>query len=295
MNKQPNDKKALEALDDLVQRKKTQVPAVIDSPSVPAQQDEHRRKRGSQEAPPPTPVVKQRGCMGTCALFGGLSLLVITVTIAIMMIAFTQEVTDFFKNPFDNILEGFGIDTGKSTPEIVDTRLIVLGIKKLAVLETTRGDILIEETAVQEKTMLLKDAKLRMQYTGRVTAGIDLALIDESSIENSPDGRVIIALPPAQITGCYLQNPVVIENTCGTNVLGMANCSDTFEKLQDTTYTRALQDLLATAEELKLRELAYQNAEEAIAGLLSDLGFENVEFRRSMEVLPPDDSCLPPA
>ena len=143
----------------------------------------------------PAPVVRQRrGCMGTVALFGGLSLLVLTLALAIMMLAFTQQMTSFFDDPVDNVLEMFGIDRGNTEPEVVDTQLILLGIKDMAMLETTRGDILIEETVVQPKEFLLKDARLRVQYLGRVTAGIDLSQITEASILEPPDDRLVIQL-----------------------------------------------------------------------------------------------------
>jgi hypothetical protein len=42
-----------------------------------------------------------------------------------------------------------------------------------------------------------------------------------------------------------------------------------------------------------LTEQAYQAAEATIHDLLTDLGYDanNVDFSRSTEVLPPDDSC----
>lgn len=256
--------------------------AVNEADSRPA---DKRTTPPTVAAPSPTapaPVVRQRrGCMGTVALFGGLSLLVLTLALAIMMLAFTQQMTSFFDDPVDKVLEMFGIDRGNTEAEVVDTQLILLGIKDMAMLETTRGDILIEETVVQPKTFLLKDARLRVQYLGRVTAGIDLSQITEANILEQTDDRLVIQLPPAQITGCYLQYHDTLENTCGTNVLGMADCSATFERLNETAYERGMQDLLRTAEELAILDIAYDNAETAIAGLLRDLGFETIEFRHS--------------
>ena len=216
-----------------------------------------------------------------------------TVVFAVMLLAFTNEMTDFMDDPVDNFLEFFGIDRGKTTPEVTDTRIIILGIKQMSILETVRGDILIQKRVVQEKTSILKDAELRVQFYGRLTAGVDLSQIQDGDVILHSDTRVEVHLPPAQITGCYLQDPEILESSCGTNFLGTANCSDTFQRLQETAYDRGIVDLLQAAEELDLLTEAIQNAENSVAGLLREFGFTDIEFVRSEAVLPPDETCLP--
>jgi hypothetical protein len=270
-------------------------PRALDEPArtiVPA------RRKPVHQPPviePPVASPNQRGCLATCALFGGLSLLILTITFAAILFAFTQSVTNFFGDAWDGARDLFGIGDG-ATPEVVDTQVIVLGIRHMSVLQTTSGDILIEKEVVQEKTSLLKDAKLRIRYIGRATAGIDLAQITDQSVTVGPENHITIELPPAQITGCYLRDPEILENSCGTSFLGVADCSDTYERLQDKAYERAIGDLLDTAQELNLAEQAYQSAEATIADLLRDLGYstDSVSFTRRNETLPPDDSCLAP-
>ncbi|WP_119072600.1 DUF4230 domain-containing protein [Aggregatilinea lenta] len=270
-------------------------PAVVDGEvrniALPDQRPVRRKRRPAPVPEPPVQYVERQRSLPGCGFFVGASLLVVVIVFALIALAFTNELTDFFDDPVDNVLEMIGIDRGNSTPEVVDARVVVLGIQKLAVIETTRADILVDETVVQEKSFVLRDARLRVQYSGRVTAGVDLSLIEDEDIVMEEANRVTISLPPAQITGCYLRDPEIIENTCGSNVLGMANCSDTYENLQKTAYNRAMSDLLDTAEEQDVVGTAIESAESAISDLLGNFGITEITFNRSTETLPPDDSC----
>jgi len=262
-------------------------------PVVRLEDQEQPRRRPERRDPEDEPARAKRGCWSTCALYSGLSLVILTLVFAVMAVAFTQEVTDFLDEPWNRISELLGF-TGNATPEVTDTKVIVLGIQKMSFLETTRGDIMIEKTVVQEKTFVLKDASLHIRYIGRVTAGIDLSLITESDVILNPDNSLTVNMPPAQISGCYLQDPEILDSGCGTSFLGMADCDATLDQLQEVAYDRALVDLLETTQELELLNTAYENAEDSVAAFLNTLGYrdEQIEFRRSSEVLPPDESCI---
>lgn len=292
MDARDDQNRALEGVEDPEERRPAVVDGEIRGITLPDQRPTRRKRQPAPEPIPVEYVERRRGGMASCGFFVGLSLLIVVVVFALIALAFTNELTDFFDDPVDNLLEMAGIDRGQSTPEVVDARVVVLGIQNLAVIETTRADILVDETVVQEKTFVLRDAKLRVQYSGRVTAGLDLSLIEDGDVTVEGPDRVTIDLPPAQITGCYLRDQEILENTCGTNMLGTANCSDTYENLQQTAHNRALSDLLETAQEQDVTGMAIESAEGAISGLLQDLGFDEIAFNRSPETLPPDDSCL---
>jgi hypothetical protein len=270
-------------------------PAVVDGEAreigLPEQRPRRRKRRPEPE--PPIQYIEQRSIWPSCGTFVGISLLVIVLIFGVIALAFTNELTDFFDDPVDNVLEMVGIDRGNSTPEVVDARVVVLGIQELALIETTRAELLTDVTVVQEKSFVLRDARLRVQYSGRVTAGVDLSLIEDGDVIVEGPERVTINLPPAQITGCYLRDPEILENTCGTNVLGMANCSDTYETLQQVAYNRSMSDLLDTAQEQDVTGLAIASAESAISDLLKNFGITEITFNRSTDTLPPDDSCMP--
>ena len=73
----------------------------------------------------------------------------------------------------------------------------------------------------------------------------------------------------------------------------MLSCTDKLEQLQQVAQRRAKMDLILMADELGVVEQAYDMAEETVGGLLTDLGFEMVEFARSTAEAPVDPSCQP--
>jgi hypothetical protein len=206
------------------------------------------------------------GCISSCSLVT----LIIAVLVLICGVFVVYQTTDFFDSFFEGVQDLLGIGEG-SEAEVVDAKVILLGIRKMAVLQTASDDIQVEEKVVKEKTSILKDAKLYIRYIGRVTAGIDLSLIEDDDITVGLDQSVVIKLPPAQITGCYLQNPEVIDSTCGTSFLGASDCDAIIEDMRQEAYEKGLQYLLEAAENDQLLDHAYLNAEEAIIDLLKDL------------------------
>lgn len=240
------------------------------------------RKSRRPAAPP------GRGCMGTCAYFSGLSLLVMTLVIACMALVMTFEVASFMRDPLDNFLAVFGFDPD-ADPQIVDSRTIVLGIKEMAVLQTTSGDILISKTVVDSGAA--PDAEITVNYIGSVTAGIDMALVTEDHIIIDDGGRLAVILPPAQLTGCYLGKPDIVKRQC-TGIPLAQDCGQIVERLQSVAFDRALDELRETAFELDLLELSYQEAESRLYELLHNLGYSDISFQRSNQVLPPSPTCF---
>lgn len=280
----------------------SKAPEVIEESDVVAVDDSALEVR--PQAPPPVkrgygppapkksrrpPAPPQRGCMGTCAYFGGLSLLVMTLVVACMALVMTFEFASFMRDPLDNFLEVFGFDAD-AEPQTVDSRTIVLGIKEMAVLQTASGDILISKTVVDSGAA--PDAEITVNYIGNVTAGIDMALVTEEHIITDDRGDLTVILPPAQLTGCYLGKPEIVNRRC-TGIPLAQDCGKIIERLQGVAYDRALEELRETAYELNLAELAYQEAESRLYDLLGSLGYSDITFERSEEVLPPSPSCFP--
>lgn len=249
--------------------------------------DDRRPRRRKRRAAPLPPA--RRGCWGTCALFGGLSLLVITLVVACMALVMTVQIASFLRDPLDNFLAIFGFESD-STPVVVDNRTIVLGIRDMALLQTTTGDIQITKTVVD--TGPAPDAELKVSYIGHVTAGIDLAQVTEQSLVFAPDGSLTVFLPPAQLTGCYLGKPDVLSRQC-TDIPLAQDCGKIIQRLHDEAYDRAIDELRDTAYELDLLTLSYQEAEARVYDLLRSLGYEQVTFELSGEELPPSDTCFP--
>lgn len=238
----------------------------------------------------PKPVPPQpRGCWGTCALFSGLSLLVLTLVFAFLAVVMIVGVTGFLRDPLDNFLEVFGFDRD-ATPQEVDSRTVVLGIREMALLQTASGDIQITKTVVD--TSPAPDAELAVSYIGYVTVGIDLAQVDDDDIVINGDGSLTVTLPSAQLTGCYLGKPEVLSRSC-TDIPFVQDCGRIIQGLHDKAYDRALEELRETAYEMNLIDLAYQEAERRVYDLLSQLGYETIRFQHSAGELPAAETCFP--
>lgn len=246
-----------------------------------------RKRHPRPPAPPQTVVVQeQRGCMSTCALGAVVVAVVGVIVFGIMALAFTNQLTDFG----DDLRTFLGLQD--ATPEVADTQIIVLGIRTMALLQTTSGDLLIEKEVIEDQP-LRKDPFVKMRYIGRITAGIDLGAISEGDIVVESADSVRVTLPPAHLTGCFLENAVQLDASCGTTFLGLTSCTDKINQLQQVAQRRAKEDLIEMASELTIVEQAYDAAEGAVRGVLTDLGFESVQFARSATEAPVDSSCEP--
>ncbi len=234
-------------------------------------------------------TVAPRGCWATCALFGGASVLVLTLVVACMALIMTLQVADFLGDPANNFLAVFGFEKN-ATPVVTDSRTIVLSVRELALLETVQSGVVITKTVVDSGAA--PDAELQISYTGTIKAGIDLATIGEDDVTTTPDGAVRLVLPPLRITYCDLGKPEVHTWTC-RGWAGLQDCSSRYERMQSEAYNRAMSDLLEAAETMDLLGLARQNAEATLYDLLQKLGFASVTFEVAGETLPPDPSCQP--
>lgn len=242
--------------------------------------------------PPQKSVAKRRprrSCWATCALFGGVSLLVLTLVIACMALILTLQLADFLGDPVDNFLAVFGFEDNV-TPVVTNSRTIVLSVQELALLETVQSGLVITKTVVDSGAA--PDAELQISYTGTVKAGIDLASIGEDDITVSPEGAVTLILPPPHITYCDLGKPEIHRWTC-RGWAGLQDCSSRYERLQSEAYNRAMGDLLEAAATMDLLGMATRHAESTLYDLLRKLGFEQISFIVEGEPLPVDSSCQP--
>ena len=287
-------------------RKRNDVPQVIEGkaistetePTPPAHSEQPLMQPAAPPARPGGPVYVQgppparrgdRGFLGWIGLFCGTSMLVMTLVMGCLMIIMMIGVVDFFSDPIDNFLGIFGFESD-SEPQEVDSRTVVLGIQKLAVLQTASGDVQITKTVVD--TGPAPDAELKVTYIGYVNAGIDLALVTEEDLLINEDGSLTVVLPPAQLTGCYLSKPEVIQRDC-TDIPFVQDCGKILQRLNGEAYDRAIDELRETAIEMDLLGLANDEAENRIFQLLSSLGYERVNFQRSLEESTIAQTCYP--
>jgi hypothetical protein len=156
------------------------------------------------------------------------------------------------------------------------------------VLETVKSGILITKTVVDSSAA--PDAELQISYVGSIKAGVDLSLIGDQDVVVNPDHSLTVILPPPQITHCDLGKPEINRWDC-RGWAGLQDCSARRERTESVAYDRAMEELLQTGNELDLLTLASQNAQSTLYQLLKSLGYDQVQFQQSAEVLPPDESC----
>ncbi|MBN2303560.1 MAG: DUF4230 domain-containing protein [Anaerolineae bacterium] len=243
---------------------------------------------------PPLRARKRRrapglGCLGMWRMVAGLSTSVTLVIFGCLFLVMMVGVLNFMRDPLDNFLSVFGFDKD-AAPVEVDSRTVVLGIREMAILETTIGDIEITKTVIDASAA--PDAELRVSFIGQARVGIDLSLITDEDVIVNPDGSLTIVLPPAQLTGCFLGKPDILHRSC-TDIPMLQDCGKIIERMQEKAYDRAIDALRETAYELALLDQAYLKAEASIYELLNSLGYENIEFQRSEEEVLPDETCFP--
>jgi hypothetical protein len=248
-----------------------------------------KEKRLERYEEPPRRA-SRRGCLGSllAAAFSPLRLILlagVAAVVVILVVAFAS----FMRDPLDNFLSAFGFDRN-AKPEVVDSRTIVLSIQDMAVLETVKSGIEITKTVVD--TSAAPDAEMEVSYVGTVKAGVDLSQVSEQDVHVNADNSLTITLPPSQITHCDLGKPDVHRWDC-RGWAGLQDCTSRRERVEGVAYDRAMEELLQTGYELDLLNLASQNAQSTLYGLLTSLGYDQVTFQASTaETPPPDESCV---
>jgi hypothetical protein len=136
---------------------------------------------------------------------------------------------------------------------------------------------------VIEKVVVLEDVKyvavlgesrVLMLAHGIVKAGIDLGKLQPADLEMSGK-KVILRLPPAQITDAYLdENQTrIIERTTGL--------LRAFDKdLEQTARQNAVDDIRRAARIGGIQKDAEDRAQTQLRSVLHQLGYEEVEFKR---------------
>jgi hypothetical protein len=127
--------------------------------------------------------------------------------------------------------------------------------------------------------------KLVLIACGRVTAGVDLAKIQEKDIY-SEGNKVTIKLPPAEIFGTALEEESGCTRVYDRSVPPLMSPS---EELDGEARRQALDTFRQTALENAILEKAYLRAQEEIARLLLLAGYETVEFADTGDILLPQE------
>ncbi len=253
---------------------------------------EQKPQRRPSNQPPREP--RRGGCaFGGCGFFAGLGGFVLVITTALIVLIVVLRASSLTGSITDDIRDLLGLGGGDEKPQVTDVTTIVLETRRLARLETISGDILVEERVVRKNSSILRDSVLEIRWVGRVEAGIDLSQISEDDfIVNSEDGSIEITLPPAQLTGCFLQEPQQLSGTTCGNLSPLQSCTDRLKELQEEAYSAGIDYLYNTAMEADYIGQSMTEAQAVLRNLFRRLGYDKVTFHLSTEVAPPDVSCV---
>lgn len=260
----------------------------------PREASKRSQSRQRRPAPPREPQPRRGGCaMGGCGFFAGLGGLILVVTTALIILIFVLRASSLTGSITDDIRDLLGIGGEDRKPVVTDVTTIVLETRRLARLETISGDILVEERVERKNSSILKDSVLEIRWVGRVEAGVDLSQMTEADFQINPtDHSLVVNLPPAQLTGCFLQEPQQLSGTTCGNLSPLQSCTDRLSEMEEEAYSQGIDYLYNTAMEADYVGQASAEAQVSLRNLFQRLGFDKVTFNLSTEVAPPDPSCV---
>ncbi len=166
----------------------------------------------------------------------------------------------------------------KSQPQALNTSTLLTQVQTLSQLVTVKY--------VMEKVVVLEDVSestLGKMFSGQsrvlllahgvVKAGVDLQQLAAGDLRVE-DKKIVLALPPSQITDAFLdeQKTQVIDHTTG-----LLRAFD--KNLEQTARRNAVDDLRRAARNGGILKEADERAREQLTGFFRQLKFEQVEFR----------------
>jgi hypothetical protein len=160
------------------------------------------------------------------------------------------------------------------TPTIYPSaQTVIVQIRSLARLETaqyTIEKVITAETGQGALAPLFGDRLLLVAH-GQVTAGVDLSKLADGDITTSPDGKVTLILPAAEVFSSALDNQksYVYDRQTGLLTHGDVNLESQARQVADQEINKvALEDGILT--------LAQGNAATFVERLMRTLGFTQV-------------------
>ena len=165
----------------------------------------------------------------------------------------------------------------QATPEILPDPLTILNsVSQLARLETARVEaekIVTSERDTQTLFGLFGES-LVFVAVGEVIAGVDLAKMEDGDIQVVDPVTVMVHLPEAEVLVATLDNnkSYVVDRDVGLFTGADPELETQVRQIGEASILEYALD------EVKILEVADQNAKDYMAGFLNDLGFENVIF-----------------
>ncbi|MDY6877784.1 MAG: DUF4230 domain-containing protein [Chloroflexota bacterium] len=203
-------------------------------------------------------------------------ILIALVTGGVMLVRSIQRLTQPLEEAEQALQEQWR-EIANPTPTIIaDPMTIVRQVRSLSRLETasyTIEKIITAESGQGHFDFLFGDRLILVAH-GQVIAGIDLGKMEKSDIVITDAGTVIVRLPPAEILVVTLDNQKSYIFDRDTGLIG------TNPALETEARQAAEEEILNAAIEDNILEMAQQNGETYVRGLILSLGFREVMFSR---------------
>jgi len=172
-----------------------------------------------------------------------------------------------------------------STPTVYNTATVLRQVQTLSQLVTVK--YVMEKVVILEippgstlGKMFAGESRVLLLAHGIVKGGIDLGRLEPRDLEISGK-KVIIRLPPAQITDAYLDEKQtrVIERKTG-GLWPFDNKDFDNKDLEQTARRQAVDDIGRAARNSGILTDADERARAQLTNLFLQLGFEQVEFTK---------------
>jgi len=160
-------------------------------------------------------------------------------------------------------------------PRIASTPTLVTQVQSLSQLVTVKY-VLEKVVLIEDEShwfeLQLGENRLLMVAHGIVKAGVDLSEIKPGDIRTSGK-KIIVKLPPARITDCYLDDKYTEVVDRKTGLLR------TFDKdLEQNARRQAVEDINRSARNSGILKDADERARAQLTGFFRQWGYEDVEF-----------------
>jgi hypothetical protein len=205
-----------------------------------------------------------------------LAILIVIAVIGFLIVDTIRAVTA----PVSGVTGNFATQASQilnPTPTVVaDPVTIIKQIRSLSRLETssfTIEKVITADTGEGPLGFLFRD-KLLLVAHGEVIAGIDLERLDEDSVQ-VVDNAVFITLPASEIFVATLDNEKTYVYDRQTGVLGQKTDLETLAR------QKAEEEILNAALEGNILNLAQNNGDDVIKGLLEALGFTDITINHA--------------
>lgn len=211
--------------------------------------------------------------LNTVILLLILLVLVVVIVGGIALVGSIRGMMQPFEGAGQTLQEQFDELTNPTPTIIADPVTIYHEVRSLSRLETASYTIekIITAKSGQGPFAFLFGDRLILVAHGQVIAGVDLGKMEEGDIVVEGD-TVFVALPPAEILVATLNNQKSYIYDRDTGPVGMNPALETEAR------QAAEEAILEVALEDGILEMAQQNAETYVRGLIMALGFRRVIF-----------------